>query len=161
MISNTVKRTLCAAILFSGCLNAHALESDRQQPISIEADQGSLDQKNQVTVFSGNVVVTQGSILMRAATARVSQDKNGNQTMNAQGSPVYFRQTLDDNKGTAEGWGDRAEYVSATNTGDVATGNAISYNTKTEVYTVLGGNATGSKNNPRVHIVIQPNTAKK
>ena len=93
--------------------------------------------------------------------------------MNAQGSPVYFRQTLDDNKGTAEGWGDRAEYVSATNTvklvgnakvqrgGDVATGNAISYNTKTEVYTVLGGNATGSKNNPRVHIVIQPNTAKK
>ena len=173
MISNTVKRTLCAAILFSGCLNAHALESDRQQPISIEADQGSLDQKNQVTVFSGNVVVTQGSILMRAATARVSQDKNGNQTMNAQGSPVYFRQTLDDNKGTAEGWGDRAEYVSASHTvklvgnakvrrgGDVATGNAISYNTQTEVYTVLGGNATGSKNNPRVHIVIQPNTAKK
>ena len=74
-------------------------------------------------------------------------------------------------KGIAEGWGDRAEYVSANHTvklvgnakvrrgGDVATGNAISYNTQTEVYTVLGGNATGSKNNPRVHIIIQPSTA--
>ena len=29
-----------------------ALESDRNKPIEIEADQGSLDQKNQVTTFS-------------------------------------------------------------------------------------------------------------
>ena len=36
---------IIVAILFSGSLNAYALESDRNQPISIEADQGSLDQK--------------------------------------------------------------------------------------------------------------------
>lgn len=171
MTSNALKNTLLAAALALGSLNAHALESDRQQPISIDADQGSLDQKNQVTVFTGNVIITQGTLNMRANTVRVVQDQNGNQTMNAQGSPVYFRQELDNNKGIAEGWGDRAEYVSANHTvklvgnakvrrgGDVATGNAISYNTQTEVYTVLGGNATGSKNNPRVHIVIQPSTA--
>ncbi|WP_369583518.1 lipopolysaccharide transport periplasmic protein LptA [Kingella oralis] len=170
MTSNALK-TLLAATLALGSLNAHALESDRQQPISIDADQGSLDQKNQVTVFTGNVIITQGTLNMRANAVRVVKDPNGNQTMNAQGNPVYFRQELDNNRGIAEGWGDRAEYVSANHTvklvgnakvrrgGDVATGNAISYNTQTEVYTVLGGNATGSKNNPRVHIVIQPSTA--
>ena len=126
MTSNALKTTLLAAALALGSLNAHALESDRQQPISIDADQGS---------------------------------------------PVYFRQELDGNKGLAEGWGDRAEYTSTNNTvklvgnakvrrgGDVATGNAISYNTKTEVYTVLGGKTTGGKDNPRVHIIIQPSTA--
>ena len=108
---------------------------------------------------------------MRANVVRLVKDQSGNQTINAQGSPVYFRQELDDNKGLAEGWGDRAEYTSTNNTvklvgnakvrrgGDVATGNAISYNTKTEVYTVLGGKTTGGKDNPRVHIIIQPSTA--
>ena len=116
MTSNALKNTLLAAALALGSLNAHALESDRQQPISIDADQGSLDQKNQVTVFTGNVIITQGTLNMRANTVRVVQDQNGNQTMNAQGSPVYFRQELDNNKGIAEGWGDRAEYVSASHT---------------------------------------------
>ena len=169
MTSNALKNTLLVAALALGSLNAHALESDRQQPISIDADQGSLDQKNQVTVFTGNVIITQGTLNMRANTVRVVQDQNGNQTMNAQGSPVYFRQTLDNNKGAAEGWGDRAEYVSATNTvklvgnakvqrgGDLAQGEAISYNMKTEVYTVLGGNAVGNKNGRRVKVIIQPN----
>ena len=160
--------------LFSGCfLNAHALESDRQQPISIEADQGSLDQKNQVTVFTGNVIVKQGTLNIRAASVRVSQDKAGNQTVNAQGSPAYFRQALDNNKGIAEGWGNRMEYLSQTNVvklvgnakvqrgGDMAQGEAISYNTRTEVYTVLGGAATGNKNGRRVHVIIQPSSAKK
>ena len=169
MISN--KTALFAIALALGSLNAHALESDRQQPISIDADQGSLDQKNQVTVFTGNVIITQGTLNMRANVVRLVKDQSGNQTINAQGSPVYFRQELDGNKGLAEGWGDRAEYTSTNNTvklvgnakvrrgGDVATGNAITYNTKTEVYTVLGGKTTGGKDNPRVHIIIQPSTA--
>ncbi|MCG7657583.1 lipopolysaccharide transport periplasmic protein LptA [Wielerella bovis] len=173
MTRNTIlKHAIFAATLFSGCLNAYALESDRNQPISIEADQASLDQKNQVTVFSGNVIVKQGTLNMRAAAVRVTQDKSGNQTMSAQGSPAYFRQQLDNNKGLAEGWGNRMEYVSKDNMvklignakvqrgGDMAQGEAISYNTRTEVYTVLGGAATGNKNGRRVHVIIQPNNKK-
>lgn len=70
---------IIVAILFSGSLNAYALESDRNQPISIEADQGSLDQKNQVTVFTGNVVIKQGSLNFRGNAVRVAQDSKGNQ----------------------------------------------------------------------------------
>ena len=164
-------KLIFAALLFSGCLNVWALDSDRQQPMDIEADQGSLDQKNQVTVFTGNVIVRQGTIYMRADSARVTQDKNTKaQTMVAYGKPAYFRQELDDNKGLAEGWGDRADYDSAKNLvklignakvrrgGDVAQGEAISYNTQTEVYTVLGSAATGKKGSKRAHVVIQPST---
>ena len=65
------------------------------------------------------------------------------------------------------------EYLSQTNVvklvgnakvqrgGDMAQGEAISYNTRTEVYTVLGGAATGNKNGRRVHVIIQPSSTKK
>ena len=159
----------CVLTAFFATAPAYALQSDSKQPIQIEADQGSLDQKNQVTVFSGNVQIKQGSLQMKAQSVRVSQDRSGNQTMLATGSPVYFRQQLDGGKGFAEGWGNRAEYNSAQHLvklignakvqrgGDLAQGEAISYNMKTEVYTVLGGNAVGNKNGRRVKVIIQPN----
>lgn len=158
-------------ILLAGSLNAYALESDRNQPIAIEADQGSLDQKNQVTTFSGNVIIKQGSLNIRAASVRVSQDKSGNQTMHAEGSPVKFGQQLE-NKGYVEGQGNKVEYASATGLvklsgnakvqrgGDVAIGEVITYNMRTEVYTVLGGNVTGTKKGGRVSVIIQPTNKK-
>lgn len=172
MTPKPILNPLFAAVLLAGSLNAYALESDRNQPIHIEADQGSLDQKNQVTVFSGNVVINQGTLNIRAANVRVSQDAQGNQTMHATGTPVRFKQELE-NKGWVEGEGSRAEYASASNIvklignakvqrgGDVAQGEAISYNTRTEVYTVLGGAATGNKSGRRVTVVIQPTQKQK
>lgn len=171
MISNKKINAIFGMILLSGSLNAYALESDRNQPIAIEADQGSLDQKNQVTTFSGNVIIKQGSLNIRAANVRVSQDKSGNQTMHAEGSPVKFGQQLE-NKGYVEGQGNKVEYASATGLvklsgnakvqrgGDVAIGEVITYNMRTEVYTVLGGNVTGTKKGGRVSVIIQPTNKK-
>lgn len=166
----TLKHTLLALLCLSISLPTLALDSDRHQPIAIEADQASLDQKNQTTSFSGNVIVKQGSLFIRAGQVRVSQDKQGNQTMNASGNPVQFGQKLD-NTQSIEGQGQNVEYASATGivklTGnaqvrrgnDIATGQTITYNTRTEVYTVLGGKASGSNTARRVHIIIHP-TAK-
>lgn len=52
-------------------------QGDRDKPIQIEADRASLDQLKGITVYEGNVVVTQGTILLRAAQVTVTQDKNG------------------------------------------------------------------------------------
>ena len=60
---------LAAALLLP--VAASALTSDRNQPIQIEADQGSLDQGNRSTEFSGNVVIQQGTMYIRAAKVRV------------------------------------------------------------------------------------------
>lgn len=92
--------------------------------------------------------------------------------MNAEGNPVKFGQQLE-NKGYVEGQGTRVEYASATGLvklsgnakvqrgGDVAVGDVITYNMRTEVYTVLGGNVTGAKKGGRVSVIIQPTTVNK
>lgn len=174
MMFKQVIKCSTAILLLSGSFYAHALESDRKQPIAIEADEGSLDQKNQITVFSGNVMIKQGTLNIRANAVRVAQDKSGNQTMQAEGSPVKFGQQLDNNKGYVEGQGNYVEYVSATGLvklvgnarvqrgGDIAQGEAITYNTRTEVYTVLGSKAAGApQGKRRVSVIIQPTTANK
>ncbi|MDO5072977.1 MAG: lipopolysaccharide transport periplasmic protein LptA [Neisseria animaloris] len=152
---------------------AYALESDRKQPIQIEADQGSLDQANQVTTFSGNVIIKQGSLNIRAASVRVSRNDKGEQFMSASGSPVRFGQTLDGGKGTVNGQANQVEFSSATGIvkltgnakvqrgGDLAEGASIVYNTRTEVYTVNGSKGSKGKAGKRVTVVIQPGSTGK
>ncbi len=162
-----LKAAACAALIAAA--PAWALESDRSQPIEIEADQGSLDQANQVTTFSGNVIIKQGTLNIRAGSVRVSRDGKGQQLMNASGSPVRFSQTLDGNKGTVNGQANNVEYSSATGVvkltgnakvqrgGDRAEGASITYNTRTEVYNVSGSKGAGGRGGKRVTVVIQPN----
>ena len=153
---------LLAVCLLTGIsTHAWALESDRNQPIAIEADQGSLDQGNQSTVFSGNVQIRQGSLYINAARVEVNRDNAGNQTMRASGKPVQFGQQLEKD-GMVKGQANEVRYASAsgivTLTGnarvergsDMARGHSIVYNTRTEVYTVSGGGKG------RVSVLIQP-----
>ena len=66
-MQNLYKTVFLAAILTAGSLQtAHALDSDRNQPISIEADQHKLEQKNKVTVFSRNAHSTQVCLQMKS-----------------------------------------------------------------------------------------------
>ena len=169
MTRKILLKGLCCGLL-AVSLQAHALESDRKQPIEIEADQGELDQKNQSTTFSGNVVIKQGTLNIRAASVNVVRSADGQQTMKASGSPVRFGQTLDGGKGTVNGEASQVEYSSASNVvklsgnakvtrgGDKAEGAVITYNTRTEVYTVSGSKAAGGKPGKRVNIVIQPSS---
>ena len=152
-----------AALLLSGPV--WALESDRNQPIEIEADQGSLDQGSQSTVFSGNVQIRQGSMYINAARVEVNKDASGNQNMKASGKPVTFGQQLE-KQGMVKGQANEVRYTSQTGIvtlsgnakvergSDMARGHTIIYNTRTEVYTVSGGNKG------RVSVVIQPQNKK-
>ncbi|WP_373746607.1 lipopolysaccharide transport periplasmic protein LptA [Neisseria dentiae] len=170
MTRKIYKAALLAALTAVSATPALALESDRQQPIQIEADQGSLDQANQVTTFSGNVIIKQGTLNISAGSVRVSRNSKGEQQMNASGSPVRFSQTLDGGKGTVKGQANNIDYSSATNIvklignakvergGDLAEGAVITYNTRTEVYTVQGSKASGGKSGKRVTVVIQPSS---
>ncbi|WP_348756837.1 LptA/OstA family protein, partial [uncultured Aquincola sp.] len=52
--------------------SAQAARADRNQPITIDADKpGTVDMLKQVVVFNGNVVITQGSITIRAERAEI------------------------------------------------------------------------------------------
>ena len=105
----------CVLTAFFATAPAYALQSDSKQPIQIEADQGSLDQNNQSTTFTGNVIIKQGTLNIRAGSVNVSRNDKGEQFMKASGSPVRFSQTLDDNKGTVNGQANNVTYSSAIN----------------------------------------------
>lgn len=145
-------------------------------PIQIEADQGSLDQANQSTTFSGNVIIRQGTLNISASRVNVTRGGKGGESVRAEGSPVRFSQTLDGGKGTVRGQANNVTYSSAGSTvvltgnakvqrgGDVAEGAVITYNTKTEVYTINGSTKSGAKSaskTGRVSVVIQPSSTQK
>lgn len=90
-------------------LAAAALESDRQQPVYIEADSVDIDEGSGVSVYKGNVVLTQGSIHINANLVTVTHQESGDKLI-AEGQPVTFEQQPDAGKPLVKGRAQRTEY---------------------------------------------------
>ncbi|WP_434777443.1 lipopolysaccharide transport periplasmic protein LptA [Neisseria sp. Ec49-e6-T10] len=145
----------------------YAEDADRSKPIEITADQGSLDQQNQVTTWKGNVVIIQGTLKFTSADLQVTRNTEGFQKMVATGKPVTFRQKLEGKPQYVSGHANKVEYDSKTNVviltgaaqvkreGDVVDGARITYNTATETYQVDG--SAGKQ----VKVILQPSTTEK
>lgn len=92
---------LLATTLMLVSLSAAALKEDTNQPINIVSDNQSLDMENNVVTFLDNVVITQGSILIKANKVVITRPPEGSkqkETVEAFGNPVTFHQLLDDGK---------------------------------------------------------------
>lgn len=75
---------------------AHALRSDRLQPIHISADNAQVDDVKRVSVYTGDVVITRGTLRITGNTVTVYYDKNYNMTeLVSDGDPATFRQLPD------------------------------------------------------------------
>lgn len=147
-----------------------AEKADRDKPIEISADNGTLDQAKGVTVWEGNVIVTQGTLKISADRVVVTRDPQGNQTLQATGKRVNFRQKTDNKDEWIEGQGSRLDYNSVSHqavlTGaarikrgeDLVAGEVINYNTETEMYQVNGG-APGTAGKGRVTVILQPKSS--
>ena len=158
---------------------ARAERADRLQKINIAADQsGQIDLQKQVVVYSGNVVITRGTMLIRAAKVEVRQLPSGYYTAVAfgtGGAAATFRQKRDGVDEYIEGEAERIEYDGKTDfvkfinkaevrrlrgasPADEISGNLITYDATTEKMTVLGG-AEATPGNPtgRVRAVLTPN----
>lgn len=141
---------------------AHAERADRDKPMNIEADALRHDELKQTSVFTGNVVMTKGSIVLRGAQLDVRQDGEGYQhgVVKAEaGKRAFFRQKRDTAPGApeefVEGEAEVIEYNGRTDdvklirrgqlrryTGgklsDDIMGSVITYNNLTDVFTVDG-----------------------
>ena len=95
-------------------LPAGAERADRIKPLNVEADQpGKIDLLNQFVVFNGNVVVTKGTMSIRAARIEVRETPEGYQTAVAVAAPgklATFRQKRDGVDEYIEGEAERLEY---------------------------------------------------
>lgn len=79
---------------------ALALSSDTRMPVHIESQQQSLDLQNNIVTFTGNVVLTQGSIKIRADNVVITRKngKRGKEMIDGYGKPATFYQMQDDGK---------------------------------------------------------------
>ncbi|MFT4266992.1 MAG: lipopolysaccharide transport periplasmic protein LptA [Xenophilus sp.] len=87
---------LGAALALAG--GAHAEKADRTKPMHIEADNMRYDDLKQTSVFTGRVVVTKGTIIIRGTRIDVRQDPDGYQygVVTAEpGQRAYYKQKRD------------------------------------------------------------------
>ncbi|MDO4627245.1 MAG: lipopolysaccharide transport periplasmic protein LptA [Pasteurellaceae bacterium] len=97
---NNRKLVILSTLMLTS-FSAFALKDDTNQPINIVSDNQSLDMENSVVTFTDNVVITQGSILIKAnkvVIKRPPENSGKKETVDAYGSPVTFHQLLDDGK---------------------------------------------------------------
>jgi lipopolysaccharide export system protein LptA len=88
---------LCAAFPVFG------EKGDKDKPTQIEANRMSADDTRRMNIFEGNVVLTKGTIAVRAERIVVRQDAEGFQFTTATGTPVRFKQKQDPKEGEKEG----------------------------------------------------------
>ena len=141
---------------------AQAEKADRNKPMNIEADALHHDELQQVSIFTGNVVLTKGTIVLRGAKLEVRQDAEGYQfgkVWAEKGKRAFFRQKRDTQPGApdefVEGEGEIIEYdgkkddvrliqrgqlrrYTGAMLSDDITGTIITYNNLTDVFTVDG-----------------------
>jgi len=157
----------CALFLFPGVVLAE--KADREKPIHLEADRVTVDDAKQLAVFEGNVVLTQGTMVIRGRRMEVRQDNEGFKSGVTWGDLAYFRQKRDGVDEFIEGWAERIEYdgradkvqmfnrASLKRGQDEVRGNYISYDSRTEFFQVVGSkNGAPGASDGRVRAVLQP-----
>ncbi len=158
-----LKLFLTAAMLLCS-MTASALPSDRNQPINIEANRAVRDDRQGTMVYHGNVVIRQGTILIRAAKVTVYSTDNRANRVVCVGTPAHYQQQPDGDKGLVLASANTIEYkldsdqihlidnASLEQDGSITTGAKIDYDIAREVIKAKGDN-TGKQ---RIIMVIPP-----
>ncbi len=158
--------------------SAFSVQTDSDQPTHIKADRMEYDDVKQINTFIGNVRVTRGTLLMKGDKMVVRQDPAGYQygTLYApKGGLASFRQKRDGEGDLwIEGYAERMEYDSKTEISklfhrarllrldgkkiiDEVNGKFITYESKTDIYTV--SNAIEGETKPgtgRIKVILPP-----
>ena len=157
------------------CLSALAItawaeSADRDKPIELEADSLSVNDAKKTSTYTGNVILTQGTLIIRATKLIVREDKDGFQHSTSTGNPTTFKQKREGKNEYMEGSAQRIEYDGRMDKvqlytkawvkrgQDIVYGDYISYDAIAEYAEVIGGakTETGSTGSGRVKATIQP-----
>ena len=158
--------TLALLALAMPAMLALALPDDRDQPIHITADKALRDEKKGVTIYTGHVVLVQGSMELEADTLTIYHTTEKADQMIAAGNPARMRQQPEPNKGIVHAQGRVITYFRSEDKvnlrtdarieqdGAVVSGDSIDYIIAKQLIT-----AQSDKTQPdnRVQVVIPPN----
>lgn len=160
---------------------ASAEKADRGKPMNIEADSLRHDDLRQLSVFTGQVVATKGTIVIRGARMEVRQDPEGYQyglVTAAPGKRAFWRQKREGVDEFVEGEGETIEFdgkadrvkfsgraelrrLRGATLADESQGSVIVYDNASDVFSVdgsAGGSRQAQAGNPsgRVRAVLSP-----
>jgi lipopolysaccharide export system protein LptA len=169
---------LIALALAAACaLPAHAQRDDKSQPVNFSADSGEVNYQTKVGNLAGNVVITQGTMTIRADKVTFTQNADNSISATAWGNPITFRQKRDGVDEYFEGFAQRAEYDGQKELlelfdrallkrgQDEIRSNYISYNTRSEQFRAEGRPdtpaAASAGPGARVRGVFQPRSEDK
>lgn len=159
--------------------SALALSSDRDQPIELEADTADIDDLKGISIYTGNVILTQGSMVIKAHKLTLYNDKNKDlEKAVAVGSKklATFKQRPEGKEHDLRARArtmiyylkkDKIHLIRDAHVeqgGDTFTGDKIIYDTKYE--TVIASSKKDQQGKPsksggRVRVTIQPKSNKK
>ena len=174
--SRLILRLLFINAIFVASFNlAHAESADRDKPIDLEADSVKVDDAKQISTYIGNVVLTQGTLIIHADRLIVREDNEGFQHSTSLGNPTTFKQKREGKNEYMEGSAQRIEYDGRMDKvqlytkawvkrgEDIVHGDYIMYDANAEYAEVIGGGsqaATPSTPSGRVRAIIQPKNKK-
>ena len=142
-----------------------ALESDRQQPLEVNADATDGSLGDGVTVLSGRVEIRQGSLHIRADRAEIAKQGGRVSSVVLTGAPAHLEQEIEQ-QGLVQADAQRIEYtvgdglVTLTGEADVrhpqyeVTGEVLVYDLDRQHFRGQGGDGNG-----RIRIRLDPEVA--
>jgi lipopolysaccharide export system protein LptA len=166
-----IRLTLLTLCLLA-TLPAQAERADRDKPMQLEASRISIDDAKKIQILEGDVLVTKGTMTLRAERIVITEDKYGFQKGTAYSGKdglARFRQKLEGKEEYMEGEAERIEYNSNSEIAelfqrawvksgeDQVRGDYIWYDAVSEKYLVTAGKSRDPKAPPaRVRAIIQP-----
>lgn len=98
---------------FLATTTVFALSKDKNEPIQLEADRVHLDDITGVSVYTGNVKYTQGTISLLADEATLKKGEGGIEHVTAVGKPAVYTELPDGEEAPVTAKGNTIEYDAA------------------------------------------------
>jgi len=103
-------KTISIALTFFISVTAYALKDDIEKPVYINADSVLFNKSKGQGLYEGNVSIVQGTLDIKAARIEITAPAGEIKKITATGSPVKFKQQMDDGK-LAKGQANRVVYL--------------------------------------------------
>ena len=144
---------------------ALALPDDRRQHISIESDYAERNEKTGRTLYRGNVVISQGSVLIEADEITLHVENNKISRIECEGRPASYQQKPELDGAMMIARANHIDYLPATNKlalkqnamlsrdGTIIKGDSIDYDIDKQTWKAKGDNQGQQK---RIQLVIPP-----
>jgi lipopolysaccharide export system protein LptA len=166
-MKNQKNKILVLIALLASYPYSYAEKADRDKPIEIEADTMTVDDAKSTSIYTGNVILIQGTLLIRADELIVRQDKQGFQHSTSLGKPTTFKQKMEGSEEYIQGRALRIEYdghmdkihlyknAEVKRGKDIVVGDYITYDANAEVAQAMSSKTENGKKG-RTKAIIKP-----